>query len=236
MGVTYMLGYLKGKTMEVLKAILPLVIAIIIMQFTLVEMPIVLFLQFLAGAVMVIAGMILFLLGIETGILPMGEAISAELPKRRSLWLIVAIAFLIGFAATIAEPDVIVLTAQIDRVSRGNISDNILIYVIGIGIAFFVAMAMLRIVFGFRMAYVLTAGYLVVIILSLFTPAEFVPVAFDAGGVTTGPMTVPIILSLGIGFSSVLAGRSAISDGFGLIGLASVGPIIAVMLMGIIRH
>ena len=231
-----MLGDLRSKTLEVIKAMLPLVIVIIIMQFAFVKMPIPLFLQFLVGAVMAIAGMILFLLGIDTGILPMGEAVGAELPKRRSLSLIVAIAFLVGFAATIAEPDVIVLTGQIDKVSQGSISDNILIYVIGIGIAFFVAMAMLRIVLGFRMAYLLAASYLIVIILSFFTPADFVPVAFDAGGVTTGPMTVPIILSLGIGFSSVLAGRSAISDGFGLIGLASAGPIIAVMLMGIILH
>lgn len=231
-----MLGYLRSKAVEVLKAMLPLIIVIIVMQFVLIKMPLGLFLHFLAGAVMTIAGMILFLVGIDVGILPMGEAISAELPKRRSLLWIFAIAFLIGFAATIAEPDVIVLTGQVDRVSQGGISHNMLIYVIGIGIAFFVAMAMLRIVFGFRMAYLLTAGYLVVIVLSFFTPAEFVPVAFDAGGVTTGPMTVPIILSLGIGFSSVLAGRSAISDGFGLIGLASVGPIIAVMLMGIMLH
>jgi len=231
-----MLGDLRSKTLEVIKAMLPLVIVIIIMQFAFVKMPIPLFLQFLVGAVMAIAGMILFLIGIDAGILPMGEAVGAELPKRRSLSLIVAIAFLVGFAATIAEPDVIVLTGQIDKVSQGSISDNILIYVIGIGIAFFVAMAMLRIVLGFRMAYLLAASYLIVIILSFFTPADFVPVAFDAGGVTTGPMTVPIILSLGIGFSSVLAGRSAISDGFGLIGLASAGPIIAVMIMGIILH
>ena len=236
MTVTYMLGDLRSKTLEVIKAMLPLVIVIIIMQFAFVKMPIPLFLQFLVGAVMAIAGMILFLIGIDAGILPMGEAVGAELPKRRSLSLIVAIAFLVGFAATIAEPDVIVLTGQIDKVSQGSISDNILIYVIGIGIAFFVAMAMLRIILGFRMAYLLAASYLIVIILSFFTPAEFVPVAFDAGGVTTGPMTVPIILSLGIGFSSVLADRSAISDGFGLIGLASAGPIIAVMIMGIILH
>jgi hypothetical protein len=231
-----MFGNLQSKTVEVIKAMLPLVIVIIIMQFAFIRMPIPLFLQFLVGAVMAIAGMILFLIGIDAGILPIGEAVGAELPKRRSLSLIVAIAFLVGFAATIAEPDVIVLTGQIDKVSQGSISDNILIYVIGIGIAFFVAMAILRIVLGFRMAYLLAAGYFIVIILSFFTPAEFVPVAFDAGGVTTGPMTVPIILSLGIGFSSVLADRSAISDGFGLIGLASVGPIIAVMIMGIILH
>jgi len=226
--------YVKGKALEVVKAILPLTVVIIIMQFALVRMPVSDFLQFLAGAIMVIGGMTLFLVGIETGILPMGEAIGSELPKRRSLWLIVGIAFLIGFAATIAEPDVIVLTGQIDEVSEGRISHNMLIYVIGIGIAFFVAMAMLRIVLGFRMAYLLMAGYTLVIILSFFTPDEFVPVAFDAGGVTTGPMTVPIILSLGIGFSSVLSGRSAISDGFGIIGLASTGPIIAVMIMGMI--
>jgi len=226
--------YVKSKAGEVIKAILPLTVVIIIMQVALVRMPVSTFLQFLAGAVMVIGGMTLFLVGIETGILPMGQAIGSELPKRRSLALIVGIAFVIGFAATIAEPDVIVLTGQIDEVSQGRISHNVLVYVIGIGIAFFVAMAMLRIVLGFRMAYLLMAAYALVIILSLFTPDEFVPVAFDAGGVTTGPMTVPIILSLGIGFSSVLSGRSAMSDGFGIIGLASAGPIIAVMIMGMI--
>jgi len=229
-----MRSYLRGKALEVVKAILPLSIVIILMQVAVVRMPFSAFLQFLAGSVMVIGGMTLFLVGIETGVLPIGEAIGADLPKRRSLPLIIGIAFVIGFAATIAEPDVIVLTTQIDEVSQGNISHNMLIYIIGIGIAFFVAMAMVRIVLGFRMAYLLMAGYVIVIILSFFTPAEFVPVAFDAGGVTTGPMTVPIILSLGIGLSSVLSGRSAISDGFGLIGLASIGPVIAVMLMGIV--
>jgi len=215
---------------------LPLVIVIIILQFTLIKMPILLFVQFLLGAIMVIIGMTLFLVGIEIGILPMGSAIGSALPQRRSILLIIAIVFLVGFTATIAEPDVVVLSGQIDRVSQGSIPDNVLIYVIGIGIGVFVVLAILRIIYGFRLAYLLGAGYLAVIILSFFTPAEFIPVAFDAGGVTTGPMAVPIILSLGIGLSSVLARRSAISDGFGLLGLASIGPIIAVMLMGIISN
>lgn len=231
-----MLSYLKNKALEVLKAMLPLVAVIIIMQFTLLKLPLADFWQFFAGVVMAICGMILFLVGLEIGILPMGQAIGAELPKRRSFPLLIIVAFLIGFVATIAEPDVIVLTGQIASVTDGEIGANVLTYIIGIGIAFFVAMAMLRIVFGFRMAYLMAASYLVIIILSLFTPAEFVPVAFDAGGVTTGPMTVPIILALGLGFSSALAGRSALSDGFGLIGLASVGPIIAIMIMGIILY
>jgi hypothetical protein len=231
-----MLSFLKNKSLEVLKAMLPLVIVIIIMQFTLLKMPLADFWQFFTGVVMAISGMILFLVGLEIGILPMGQAIGAELPKRRSFPLLIIVAFLIGFVATIAEPDVIVLTGQIAHVTSGEISASVLTYIIGIGIAFFVAMAMLRIVFGFRMAYLMAASYLIIIVLTFFTPAEFVPVAFDAGGVTTGPMTVPIILALGLGFSSSLAGRSAISDGFGLIGLASVGPIIAIMIMGIVFY
>ena len=183
---------------------------------------------------MVITGMVLFLLGVDIGILPMGKALGAELPRRGSLPLIIGIAFLIGFVATIAEPDVIVLTNQVDTVSGGAIAKNILVYIIAVGVAFFVATAMLRILLGFPIAYLMAAGYIIIIILAFFTPAEFVPVAFDAGGVTTGPMTVPIILALGLGFSSVLSGKSAMSEGFGLIGLASIGPVIGVMVMGMV--
>ena len=224
------------KTVEVLKAILPLAGVIIVFQFTPLQMPLHTFYQFLIGVGMVIAGMVLFLVGIDVGILPVGEAVGGELPKRGSIPLVIGIAFLVGFTATVAEPDVMVLTQQIDIVSSGTISENLLIYVIAIGVAFFVSMAMIRIVRGFPMKYLLTIGYATVIVLSFFTPQEFVPVAFDSGGVTTGPMAVPIILALGLGFSSVLSNRSALSDGFGLIGLASVGPIIGVMTMGIILH
>jgi hypothetical protein len=223
-----------AKVIEVVTAILPLVLVVVILQFALVKMPLQIFIHFVIGAVMVMAGMVLFLLGVKIGIMPMGKAMGAELPRRGSLSLTIGIAFLIGFAATIAEPDVIVLTSQVDTVSRGAISDNLLVYVIAIGVGFFVAMALLRILLNIRIAYLITVGYLIIIILAFFTPAAFVPVAFDAGGVTTGPMTVPIILALGLGFSSVLSGRSAISDGFGLIGLASIGPVIGVMVMGMV--
>ncbi|HEU65253.1 MAG TPA: DUF1538 domain-containing protein, partial [Chloroflexi bacterium] len=149
-----------AKVLEVIKAILPLVLAVVILQFTVIRMPTHVFLQFIIGAVMVIIGMVLFLLGVEIGILPMGKALGAELPKSKSLFLVIGIAFLIGFAATVAEPDVIVLTRQVDEVSRGAIAQNLLIYVIAIGIGFFVAMAMLRILLGFPIAYLLAAGYI----------------------------------------------------------------------------
>ena len=231
-----MRNLLKDTTLEVIKAISPLIVVIIILQFTLVRASTHVFVQFVIGAIMVFAGIVLFLLGIEVGILPAGKIVGEELTKKRSLWLIIAIAFLIGFSTTIAEPDVLVLSRQVDIVSQGAISGNILICVMGIGVAFFATMAMIRIIFGFRITYLLAISYLIVIILSIFTPSQFVPLAFDSGSVTTGVLTTPIIIAMGIGLSSVLAGRSAISDGFGLLGLASIGPIIAVMILGIIVH
>lgn len=225
---------IKRTVLEVIQAVLPITLTVVVLQLFFIKTPANLVFQLLIGACMVIVGMALFLLGVKIGLLPMGEAIGAELPKRGSLLYVIAIVFLVGFAVTVAEPDVIVLTNQIDVVSEGSISGNLLVYVIAIGIGFFVATAIVRIILGIPIAYLLAAGYVIILVLSFFTPADFVPVAFDAGGVTTGPMAVPIILALGIGFSSVLAGKSALSDGFGLIGLASIGPVIGVMLMGVI--
>ena len=107
----------KGKVLEVVTAILPLVLAVVILQFAVIRMPVHIFVQFIIGAAMVMAGMVLFLLGVEIAILPMGKALGAELPKRKSLFPVMGIAFFIGFAATVAEPDVIVLTRQVDEVS-----------------------------------------------------------------------------------------------------------------------
>ncbi|MDD5702913.1 MAG: DUF1538 domain-containing protein [Dehalococcoidales bacterium] len=225
---------MKNTILEVIRAIAPLVLVVIILQFTLVHASAGIFARFLIGSILVTAGMILFLLGIEVGILPAGKTVGSGLMEKRSVWLIVAIAFLIGFSTTIAEPDVLVLSKQAEAITGGAIHANTLVYIIGIGLAFFTAMAMLRIVLGFRMTYLLAASYIIVIILSFFTPPDFVSLAFDSGSATTGALTAPIVIALGIGLSSVLSGRSAISDGFGLLGMASIGPIIAVMIMGII--
>lgn len=229
-----MKNVIKTKALEVVKAILPLVLVMVVFQFTPLQMPANTFYQFLGSVGMVIGGMLLFLLGIDMGVLPLGEAVGAELPKRGSIFLVIGIAFLMGFSVTIAEPDVMVLTRQVDAVSHGAIPERPLMIIIAVGVGFFVSLAMVRIVRGFPMKYLLTIGYGIVLALSFFTPREFIPVAYDAGGVTTGPMTVPVILALGLGFSSVMANRSALSDGFGLIGLASIGPIIGIMTMGII--
>ena len=156
------------------------------------------------------------------------------MPRKGSVLLIIATAFLLGFVTTVAEPDVLVLSRQADLISQGVIQGRVVLYVTAVGVGFFVAIGMLRIVLGFPMVYLLAAAYSVVIVLSFFAPTEFIPLAYDSGSVTTGALTTPVMISLAVGLSSVLAGRSTVSDGFGLLGLASIGPIIAIMLLGIL--
>ncbi|MDT8358613.1 MAG: DUF1538 domain-containing protein, partial [Methanomicrobiaceae archaeon] len=204
---------------EVMQAIFPIIGLIVIIQILILGTPLSGIIQFLLGSTMVIIGVTCFLIGITAGLLPMGKAIGSELPHSRSVALIASVAFLFGFLATVAEPDVRVLTSMIESVSNGGIAQDPLILVIAIGVGFFTSTAMLRIIYQVPIAYLITAGYVLVLLLALVTPQEYLSIAFDAGGVTTGPVTVPFILALGIGIVSVLGGRSTLSEGFGLIGL-----------------
>jgi hypothetical protein len=225
---------IKDISSEIIYAVLPLTVVVIILQFTLIWLPFEVFVQFLIGVVMVTIGLILFLIGVHLGLLPIGEMIGSALPKTGKISLVVLFAFLMGFVVTVAEPDVRVLATQIDLVSQGEISKNLLILVVALGVAIFVGLAMLRIILSIPITYVLVVGYGLVFLLAAFTPPNFVPISFDAGGVTTGPMTVPFILALGVGVARVLGGKSTSADGFGLVALASIGPVLAVMLLGVI--
>lgn len=230
-----MWSLLRDKLLDVLKAVAPLIGFVCLLQIAIVQAPTGLFLQFLAGSVLAVAGMLLLFMGIDLGILPMGRFIGAELPTRGSIALIVAVAFSLGFATTIAEPDVLVLSQQVGDIARGAMSGTAILYLISLGVAVFTAVAMARVVLGWPMIPLLTAAVVLMLALSLVAPAQFIPLAFDAGSVTTGVLSAPVVIALAIGLSSVLAGRSAVSDGFGLLGLASLGPVIAVLLMGLLR-
>ena len=225
---------IKDTVQEVLYAVLPITLVVIGLQFTLIWLPMEVFIQFLVGVVMVSTGLILFLLGVHLGLLPVGEMIGATLPKMGKAWLVVFFGVILGFVVTVAEPDVRVLAIQVDLVSDGVISRNLLIYTVALGVAIFVGLAMLRIILGIPITYLLVGGYGLVFLVAAFTPAYFVPISFDAGGVTTGPMTVPFILALGVGVATVLGGKSASRDGFGLVALASIGPVLAVLILGVI--
>jgi len=229
-----MIKNVKEILFEVLQAIVPIVVVISLIQFFVIRTPIDLFWQFIAGAVMVTAGLFLFLVGVRVSLLPIGEMIGSEVTSRGSLVFLLVAAFIFGFVITVAEPDVRVLAHQVDIASRGAIESNILIVAVALGVGLFVSLAILRILLGIPIFYLLTAGYVLIVILSFFTPPAFVAISFDAGGVTTGPMAVPFILALGVGATAVLGGKSTVSDTFGLIGLASIGPVLSVMILGVI--
>ncbi|HET9715634.1 MAG TPA: DUF1538 domain-containing protein [Pseudolabrys sp.] len=225
---------LRSRLLEVLRSVGPLIGLVCVLQVTIVHAPAALLVQFLVGSLFVIFGLLLLFLGVDFGILPMGRFIGAEMPRKGSVALIVGVGFTMGFATTIAEPDVLVLADQVDVISKGTIDGTVVLYVTGFGVACFTALAMARVVYGISLRLLLTGTISVALVLSFIAPADFVSLAYDAGSVTTGVLTAPVVIAVAVGLSSVLADRSAVSDGFGILGLASIGPIIAILILGVL--
>lgn len=221
---------------EVVYAILPITILVLVLQYTLIWLPFESVLQFLVGVIFVSSGLAMFLIGVHIGLLPVGEMIGSALPKTGKLWVILLFSFILGFAVTVAEPDVHVLAGYVDRVSDGEIGKWALIIPVALGLGIFVALSMARVIFKISIKWLLFGGYALVFALALspWVSAEFIPISFDAGGVTTGPMAVPFILAFGVGIASVLRSDDQAAEGFGLVALASIGPLLAVLILGII--
>lgn len=219
---------LKEKLSEALSSVLPITLIVLVLSATVAPMPVGTLALFLTGAVMLIAGMALFSLGTDVSMTPMGEGIGAQLPKTKNLGVVIGLTLLIGVLITIAEPDLQVLAGQVP-----SIPNAVLIWTVAGGVGLFFVLAMLRTLFRIRLSLLLFVFYIGVFTLSAFVPNEFVSVAFDSGGVTTGPITVPFIMSLGIGLASIRGDRDAQDDSFGLVALCSIGPILAVLLLGI---
>ena len=222
---------LHEKVKESVAAVLPVTIIVFLMCFTLPPVTNDALLCFLLGAAMLILGMGLFTLGAETAMTPMGEYVGAHITVGRRLFRMLLIAFFVGFLITVSEPDLSVLAAQV-----ASIDSTILIMSIGIGVGLFLAIALLRILLGVRLQILLLILYALAFalagVLSYIRP-DFLAVAFDSGGVTTGPMTVPFIMALGVGVSSVRSDDGADRDSFGLVALCSVGPILAIMILSL---
>lgn len=231
-----MWALLRSRLAEVLRAVAPLVVSVVLLQFTLVHAPWPQFLQFLGGTVLAATGLLMLLAGIEIGILPMGRYIGAELPRQGPVWLIAAVAAALGFVTTVAEPDVLILSDQVRTLTDGApLAGPLLVYVIGGGVAVFTAAALWAIAHGRALTRLLAAAFALMIALSLVSPAEYLPLAYDAGSVTTGVLSGPVLLALGLGLSAVIARRPGSLDGFGLLGLASTGPIVVLLLLGWLR-
>ncbi len=222
-----LLRSLKDKIKEAVMSIAPITIIVLVLHFTVAPMPLGMLALFVLGAVLLTVGMGVFTLGADLSMMPMGESIGSELTKSRKLLLLIIIAFLLGMFITIAEPDLKVLAGQVPAVP-----DAVLILTVALGVGIFLAIGIVRIIFQIRLSMLLIIFYAALFILTAFVPTGYMAVSFDSGGVTTGPMTVPFILALGIGVSAVMGGKSSRDDSFGLVALSSIGPILAVLLLG----
>ena len=219
---------LKEKLKEALQAVLPIIGLVLLLSFTIAPISPSILLCFLIGGILLIAGIVFFTLGAELAMSPMGERVGTAMTQSKKLWVVVALSFLLGFIITISEPDLQVLAQQVPAVP--NLT---LILAVACGVGVFLVVALLRMLFSIALPPFLVCFYAVIFILAFFVPKEFLSVAFDSGGVTTGPMTVPFIMALGVGISATRSDRHAADDSFGLVALCSVGPILAVLILGI---
>lgn len=220
---------IKHKLKESISSILPIALIVLVLSFTLTPIDPGHMLVFLIGIVFLVFGMALFNMGAEMSMQPLGTKIGSSIASSGKVWLIAFVAFVIGIIITISEPDLTILAEQVSE-----LENMVLILTVSIGVGIFLAIALLRIVFGISLHIILAIFYIAAFVLAYFLPAGFQPLSFDSGGVTTGPMTVPFIMSLGAGVSSARISKNGRDDSFGITALCSIGPIIAVLVLGII--
>ena len=231
MGLQLYQKNLLEKLKESLGAVLPIIGIVLVLCFSIAPIPNSVLMTFVVGAVLLIIGMMFFTLGAEMAMTPMGERIGTKLTNTRKISVVIVLCFILGFIITISEPDLQVLAEQVP-----SIPNYTLIIAVATGVGIFLVAAVLRMLFGIPLAHMLLILYPIIFILASIVPQDFLKVAFDSGGVTTGPMTVPFIMALGIGFSAVRSDKHAENDSFGLVALCSVGPILAVLLLGLLYH
>jgi hypothetical protein len=229
------LNIFTAKLREVLFSIIPITIIVILLKLTVVPIENALMLKFMISTVYVLFGLTFFLIGVDLGITPLGEHLSAIIAKKNVLWIVVVAAFLLGFIISIAEPGLLILGNQIDQLTSGAISGQTLLVVVSFGIGFFMIIGFLRIVYNFPLQYILLVSYGIIFILSLWVSPEFLAIAFDASGSTTGVLAVPFILSLSLGITAMKRdSKASEKDSFGLVAIVSAGAIIFVMVLSIL--
>ena len=220
---------LAEKLKEAAASVLPVTAIVAVLCLALVRVDVGLMLSFLLGSGLLIVGMGLFTLGAELSMSRIGNLIGAKMTKSRKLWFILAVSFLLGVAITMAEPDLQVLATNVPAIDK-----TVLIVTVSVGVGLFLMLCMVRILFSVSLRLLLIVFYALLFLGAFLSDAGFLSVAFDSGGVTTGPMTVPFIMALGVGVASIRSDENAKADSFGLVALCSIGPVMAVMLLGAI--
>lgn len=228
------MSILLEKLKEVLLSVLPIVILVFILNFTLVPIENEMLARFIIGSIFVIIGLGVFLFGAHIGIGPIGNLMGETLAKTNKAHIVSIIGFILGFLITIAEPDLKILADQVNLASGGIISSTLILIVVSIGVGIMVSIGLLRILYGKPLNKIFTFTYLIILILGIIVSEEFLAISVDASGATTGAMTTPFILALGYGVAQLKGGKTSEEDSFGMVGLASTGPIFAIMIMSIV--
>ena len=233
------------KLKEALSDLLPIIVVITVFQLAILRQPFPELLEVLMGAALVVIGLMLFVQGLEMGLFPIGEALAVAFARKGSLVWLLIFGFGLGFSTTVAEPALIAITREAANVAaQGDIiasGENArasyalglrLTVAVSVGLA--IAIGIIRILRGWPVHYLIIAGYMIVVLMTLLAPEEIVGIAYDSGGVTTSTVTVPLVTALGVGLASSIRGRNPMVDGFGMIALASLFPMIFVMAFGMI--
>jgi hypothetical protein len=225
---------LTGKLKEVLMSVLPITFIVLVLHFTISPLETNMLYAFLIGSALVIIGLTVFLFGIDQGLEPIGHGIGNTITNLNSYAVLITVSLILGFFISFAEPDLHILAFQVDSVTSGQFDKTLMVIVVSVGIGVMMTLGMLRILRDIRLKYVFTGAYALILILSLFSTSDFLAIAFDASGATTGAITVPFILALVAGVSAMKKdSKVSEADNFGLVGISSTGAILGVLITGL---
>ncbi len=243
--MTQTLKKLLGAMLGSLRDLAPILIVILFFQFVVLQQPLPNVGQILLGVVFVVLGLTFFIHGLEQGLFPIGESMATAFARKGSLFWLVTFAFALGFGTTVAEPALIAVAAEAANVAaQGGMIEtsdeaksgyaNGLRYTVALSVGLAIVIGVIRILKGWPVQWIIMGGYVLVVIMTMFAPREIIGIAYDSGGVTTSTITVPLVTALGVGLASSIRGRNPMIDGFGLIALASLTPMIFVMAYGML--
>ena len=222
------------KTKEVNQTLLPVVILVLLLSFTIVDVETNVIIRFIVGSVLLLIGLSIFLAGVDLSMNAIGEHMSREVATSRLILKIAILSFLLGFLITVAEPDLLILGSQVEVASGGTLGSSLIVYSVSVGVGIMISLGIFRLLKDMPLNIFMAITYAVIFVLALFVSEEFLAISFDASGATTGALTTPFVLALSLGLSQVKGGKKSEENSFGLVGIMSAGPILAIMLISII--
>lgn len=225
-----------GELWETFKTILPLTLILVVFQIFILKKPLHNIKDFVVGFILAVLGLHLFLKGASMSLLPLGESVGRNLVVIERKWLIVFIAFIIGYFGTLVEPALKILALQVEEVSVGVISHKVLVHVVALGFGLGMGIGIFKILMNISYVKIIVPLLAIIIVLIFLTPESFVSIAMDAGSATTGPVNIPLNMLLAVGLAGIIEGADPLVAGFGIVGLTSIGAMISVLTLGVLTR